>query len=112
MRLRILTRRQNFFQNTLELQCRRGRQTEQSQRISQDVPLPTRCQCEQPINWQTFSNATERAKVRLSVRSNSWRTWSSKQIAPRWTGPWTVEVQDELGNVLQTVSFIIEEGGD
>ncbi len=54
---------------------------------------------------------TERAKVRLSVRSNSWRTWSSKQIAPRWTGPWTVEVQDELGNVLESVSFVIEEGG-
>ena len=54
---------------------------------------------------------TERAKVRLPVRSKSWRTWSSKQIMSGWTGPWTVEVQDELGNVLKSVSFVIEEGG-
>jgi hypothetical protein len=54
---------------------------------------------------------TERAKVLLPVRSNSWRTWSSKRILPSWTGPWTVEVQDELGNVLESVSFVIEEGG-
>ena len=55
---------------------------------------------------------TERAKVRLPVRSNSWRTWSSKQIVPGWTGEWSVEVQDEQGNVLESVAFVVEEGGD
>jgi hypothetical protein len=55
---------------------------------------------------------TERAKVRLSVRSNSWRTWSSKRIAPGWTGAWTVDVEDGQGNVLESISFVIEEGGD
>ncbi len=53
----------------------------------------------------------ERAKVRLPVRSGSWRTWSSKQIMRGWTGPWTVEVQNELGKVLTSVSFVIEEDG-
>lgn len=52
---------------------------------------------------------TERAKVALSVRSSAWRTWSTKRILSGWTGDWTCEVQDEDGNVLETVSFTIRE---
>jgi hypothetical protein len=53
----------------------------------------------------------ERAKVELAVRSSSWRTWSSKRILPSWTGEWTVEIQDTAGNVLESVSFVIEGAG-
>jgi hypothetical protein len=54
---------------------------------------------------------TERAKVRLTVRGSSWRTWSTKRILPTWTGPWTVEIQDAQENVLATVAFTIEGPG-
>ena len=54
---------------------------------------------------------TERARVELPVRSNSWRTWSSKRILPSWSGEWIVEIQDQAGNVLESVSFLIEGTG-
>jgi len=53
----------------------------------------------------------ERAKVELTVRGATWRTWSTKKIVPSWTGEWTVEVQDADGNVLKTLSFTVEDGG-
>ena len=48
------------------------------------------------------------ATVDLPVRSSSWRTWSSKQILPSWTGNWEVRVLDADGNILKAVSFRIE----
>ncbi|UCE23545.1 MAG: DUF2914 domain-containing protein [Candidatus Zixiibacteriota bacterium] len=47
------------------------------------------------------------ATVDLPVRSSSWRTWSSKQILPSWTGDWEVRVLDADGNILKAVSFKI-----
>jgi hypothetical protein len=52
----------------------------------------------------------EKARVELDVRSNNWRTWSSKAILQSWTGPWRVMVVDADGTVLATTSFKIEEG--
>jgi hypothetical protein len=54
---------------------------------------------------------TERAKVKLTVRGSSWRTWSTKRILPGWTGAWTVEIQDAQGNVLESVPFTVESPG-
>lgn len=51
----------------------------------------------------------EKARVPLEVRSSDWRTWSSKQILSTWVGEWSVQVEDEQGNVLATSSFIINE---
>lgn len=54
--------------------------------------------------WQ----GREMAKVALTVKSNNWRTWSSKRILPEWRGDWTVSVQDEAGVELTSVAFIVE----
>lgn len=56
-----------------------------------------------------YYNDEEKARVPLTVRSNSWRTWSSKRILPSWTGEWSVQVEDAEGNVLESGSFVIQE---
>lgn len=48
------------------------------------------------------------AKVILDVGSVRWRTWSSKRIMGDWTGDWHVEILDEGGSVVATVSFQIQ----
>lgn len=49
-----------------------------------------------------------RARVELLVRSDRWRTWSSKQVLPGWTGSWQVKILDADGIVLQTLEFVLE----
>lgn len=49
----------------------------------------------------------EKARINLDVKSNDWRTWSSKSILKSWTGPWRVMIEDSNGNVLKTKSFTI-----
>lgn len=50
----------------------------------------------------------EKARTPLSIKSSSWRTWSSKKILQSWTGAWRVAVEDREGNVLTEKSFEIE----
>lgn len=50
----------------------------------------------------------EKARIKLPVRSNNWRTWSSKSILDNWTGAWRVMVEDADGNVLASKSFVIQ----
>lgn len=52
-----------------------------------------------------------KARITLSVKSNNWRTWSSKNILNSWTGSWRVEVEDAEGNVLANKSFKISSEG-
>jgi hypothetical protein len=47
----------------------------------------------------------ERAKVPLSVRSSSWRTFSSKRIQAHEVGQWFVDVEGPDGQVLKTIQF-------
>lgn len=70
--------------------------------------------------WMRVSGATDQAiqvvwtygsltfNVPLEIGGSPWRTWSSKIILPRWTGEWTVDVQDARGNSITTTTFIIE----
>ena len=51
---------------------------------------------------------TTRARVELTARADRWRTWSSKQILPAWTGQWEVKVLTAEGAVLHTSSFTVE----
>jgi len=55
-----------------------------------------------------YHEGDERANVTLNVRSNSWRTWSSKNILEAWTGKWSVDVVGPNGDVIATESFTIE----
>lgn len=51
------------------------------------------------------------AEVPLQVGgSDSWRTWSSKELMPDWDGEWTVEVVDSQGNTLEEQSVHVEGG--
>lgn len=47
------------------------------------------------------------AAVELNVGGSPWRTWSSRKINPEWTGEWRVEVRNQAGDVLDTVTFTI-----
>lgn len=51
---------------------------------------------------------TTRARVELTARADRWRTWSSKQILPEWTGAWEVKVLTAAGAVLHTETFTVE----
>jgi len=52
---------------------------------------------------------TERATVNLSVRSSSWRTYSSKIIQSGEVGDWHVNVVGPDGEVLKSQSFSITQ---
>ena len=50
----------------------------------------------------------ERARIKLSVRSPNWRTFSSKIIQPHEIGDWHVDVVGADGQVLMTIPFTIQ----
>jgi hypothetical protein len=52
-----------------------------------------------------FFGEEERARVPLSIRSDGFRTYSSKTIQEHETGGWRVEVQGPGGSVLETMKF-------
>lgn len=45
------------------------------------------------------------AEIRLPIRSDDFRTWSSKRMSPAWAGRWWVEVVDENGQILERKGF-------
>ena len=55
-----------------------------------------------------FHNDEQMAEVNLTMKAKSWRTWSSKNIAPDWTGDWRVEVQTASGDVAGQKTFKIK----
>ena len=54
-----------------------------------------------------YRGDAEMARIDLAVRSNNWRTWSSKALLPEWTGNWRVDVLDADGNLLRTIPFTL-----
>lgn len=52
-------------------------------------------------------NGNEVAEIPFSIGSDSWRTWSSKRIAPGMEGSWTVKVLAEDGSVLKEMAFTV-----
>ena len=71
----------------------------------------TRLKCSQDVNtvahvW-TF-NDREMARVELTTRAKTWRTWSSKRILPAWKGKWRVDVVSADGDVLASKDFEIK----
>lgn len=51
----------------------------------------------------------EKARINLDIRSNEWRTWSSKTILESWSGRWRVMIEGPDGNVLATKNFVIRK---
>lgn len=50
----------------------------------------------------------EMAKVELSIKGKTWRTWSSKRIVEDWVGNWKVDVTNDAGTVLMSKEFIVK----
>jgi hypothetical protein len=50
----------------------------------------------------------EMARVELPVRSFRWRTWSTKKILDEWQGEWRVDITDQQGFVLTSLTFSVE----
>lgn len=50
----------------------------------------------------------EKARIEHDVKAKAWRTWSSKRIAPSWTGKWRVDVVSPDGAVLGSKSFTVK----
>lgn len=57
-------------------------------------------------NW--YYNDVQVASVTLGVRSNNWRTFSSKNILPEFKGNWKVEILAKDGQVLKELTFTVE----
>ncbi len=41
----------------------------------------------------------------FAVKGAHWRVWTSKTLAPSWTGTWTVNVLDDDRSILTSKSF-------
>ncbi len=55
-----------------------------------------------------YRGSEEMARIKLGVRAERWRTFSSKEIIPEWAGDWRVVVLDAEGNKLSQISFQIK----
>lgn len=45
------------------------------------------------------------SRVKLTVQSPDWRTWSAKGFLASWPGAWRIEIQNASGMVLMQVNF-------
>ena len=63
-----------------------------------------------PVEHVWLHEGEEIARVPLTVEGPRWRTWSSKEILPAWTGAWTVQVVDADGMEHAAVDFTVTEG--
>lgn len=57
------------------------------------------------VTHRWLHNGEVMAEVTLTPGSDRWRTWSSKNLVPEWTGSWTVQVVNDAGEVLAEKSF-------
>jgi hypothetical protein len=55
-----------------------------------------------------YHEGIKRAKQHLSVEADSWRTWSSKKIVPRWHGKWRIDVLKRDGTLIESIKFTVE----
>ena len=63
---------------------------------------------ETEIIFAWYHEGKTMARVPLTVRSADFRTWSSKNIMPAWTGAWEVKLLDDTGRVLASGSFTVQ----
>ena len=55
-----------------------------------------------------YHNDQEMAKVELTIKGKSWRTWSSKRIMQDWQGKWKVDITTSDGDILKSKEFTIK----
>ena len=54
-----------------------------------------------------YQNGILQSKVKLDVKSASWRTWSSMEMSAKKVGEWMVEIVSEDGVALESIIFIV-----
>ena len=59
----------------------------------------------QNITHQWTHNGKVMFEKTFKVKATRWRVWTSKTLAPSWTGTWTVNVLDGARSVLTSKSF-------
>lgn len=59
------------------------------------------------ISHAWYFGNTQRAEITLSVKSSSWRTYSSKIIQPHEIGDWHVDILGPGGEILKSLEFKI-----
>jgi hypothetical protein len=65
----------------------------------------------QTVTHRWLHNGQTMAELKFNVGAPRWRVWSSKTLLSQWLGEWTVEVIDELGQVVFRESFEYVEAG-
>jgi hypothetical protein len=66
-------------------------------------------QDETQVTHVWYYGSAERARIDLNVKSDSWRTFSSKSIQGHEIGSWRVNVLDAAGTVLKELQFEISQ---
>lgn len=56
-----------------------------------------------------YHQGSRMAAVELNIGSNRFRTYSSKTIFPSSVGDWRVDIVDEAGNLLESLSFVVTD---
>lgn len=64
---------------------------------------------DQYVEHVWYYQDTEKARIKLAVKSSNWGTYSSKLIQPFEVGEWRVEVLDPQGETVQVFQFVITE---
>ena len=54
-------------------------------------------------------NGEVMAEIGFNVGGNRWRVWSSKNVAPEWTGTWQVDVVDVNETVIDSKQIVFVE---
>jgi hypothetical protein len=63
----------------------------------------------QRVTTRWISKGDQIAEISLPIGSDSWRTWSSVTLRPSMIGPVQVEIFNEHGDLLKTLSFEVTE---
>lgn len=56
--------------------------------------------------WEYDGNVV--AEVKFNVKGPRWRVWSSKSLAPEWTGNWKVSVINGAGEVISEKNLSVD----
>lgn len=58
------------------------------------------------LSHQWFHDTTRKSNIPVKVGGPTWRTWTSRPVYT--PGPWRVDIVDEGGRVLHSVSFEVQ----
>ncbi len=65
----------------------------------------------QKITHRWVHNGQTMAEIKFNVGAPRWRVWSSKTLLSHWTGPWEVQVINDLGQIVyrETLNYVEAE---